>query len=406
MNQKSDGILDVGFQISECIDNQWVLKNQNLKKTSQNTYKAISLFSGCGGMDVGVTQAGFDLLACVEMDPHACATLRANIYQNLGKTQVFEQDIRQINPQDWMKTLNIAAGELDLLCGGPPCQAFSQIGKRHSLKDDRGLLLFEMVRFAAAFRPKALMIEQVKGLLNAEDDDAKIGGVFNTLIHQLEQLDYIPKWKIVNAADYGVPQLRQRVFIIATQKPNDFQFPLPLNGDSKKSGLLFNLKPYKTVGEVINDLDKPYLLNGHIPENSHLDVTPEGDRFRIKGVSEGGHLSGALHLPIEQRKGLTQKDTTKFKRLSRTQPANTLRCGEIFFHPLEDRYLTPREYLRIHGYPNDYVLKGPIRGRSGQAKFLDQHRQVANSVPPPVAKVLAAAIAEILQYKPQHAQNI
>jgi DNA (cytosine-5)-methyltransferase 1 len=83
-----------------------------------------------------------------------------------------------------------------------------------------------------------------------------------------------------------------------------------------------------------------------------------------------------------------------------------LRCGEIFFHPLEDRYLTPREYLRIHGYPNDYILKGPIRGRSGQAKFLDQHRQVANSVPPPVAKALAMALCEILEPKTQYAQNL
>jgi DNA (cytosine-5)-methyltransferase 1 len=372
----------------------------------KSKFKAISLFSGCGGMDVGVVQAGFELLACVEMDPYACESLRTNIHQNGDETQVFEQDIRQINPKDCMATFNLVAGELDLLCGGPPCQAFSQMGKRHSLKDDRGLLLFEMVRFAAAFRPKALLIEQVKGLLSAEDETGKVGGVFEALISQLEALNYIPKWKIVNAAEYGVPQLRQRVFIIATQKPNDFQFPLPINGDSKKSGLLFSLKPYKTVGEVIRDLEKPYQLNGKIPENSHLDVTPDGDRFRIKGVSEGGHLSGELHLPIEQRKGLTKKDTTKFKRLSRTAPSNTLRCGEIFFHPLEDRYLTPREYLRIHGYPNDYILKGPIRGRSGQAKFLDQHRQVANSVPPPVAKALATALCEILEPKTQYAQNL
>ena len=171
-----------------------------------------------------------------------------------------------------------------------------------------------------------------------------------------------------------------------------FQFPLPTNSDPKKSGLLFSLQPYKTVGEVIGDLGQPYKLNGHIPEDSHLDVTPQGDRFRIQGVGEGSHLACEVHLPIEQRKNLTKKDTTKFKRLSRTQPSNTLRCGEIFFHPLEDRYLTPREYLRIHGYPNDYILRGPIRGRSGRVRFLDQHRQVANSVPPPVAKALATAI--------------
>ena len=377
-----------------------------MQTNQEYKYKAVSLFSGCGGLDIGVSQANFDVLACVEIDPYACETLRANISRTRGTTKIIEQDIRKIDPLDFMQELGLKAGDLDLLCGGPPCQAFSQIGKRNSLSDDRGMLLFEMVRFAEAFRPKALMIEQVKGLLNASDETEKVGGVFEQLISRLEALDYVPKWKVVNAAEYGVPQLRQRVFIVATQKPNGFQFPLPLNNDPKKSGLLFNLQPYKTVGEVIGDLGQPYKLNGYIPENSHLDVTPQGDRYRINGVAEGGHLAGELHLPIEQRKNLTKKDTTKFKRLSRTQPSNTLRCGEIFFHPLEDRYLTPREYMRIHGYPDDYILRGPIRGRSGRVRFLDQHRQVANSVPPPVAKALATAISEVLEQKIYHAQNL
>ena len=377
-----------------------------MQTNQEYKYKAVSLFSGCGGLDIGVSQAKFDVLACVEIDPYACETLRANISRTRGTTKVVEQDIRKIDPLDFMQELGLKAGDLDLLCGGPPCQAFSQIGKRNSLSDDRGMLLFEMVRFAEAFRPKALMIEQVKGLLSASDETEKVGGVFEQLISRLEALDYVPKWKVVNAAEYGVPQLRQRVFIVATQKPNGFQFPLPLNNDPKKSGLLFNLQPYKTVGEAIGDLGQPYKLNGYIPEDSHLDVTPSGDRYRINGVAEGGHLAGELHLPIEQRKNLTKKDTTKFKRLSRTQPSNTLRCGEIFFHPLEDRYLTPREYMRIHGYPDDYILRGPIRGRSGRVRFLDQHRQVANSVPPPVAKALATAISEVLEQKKYHAQNL
>lgn len=356
---------------------------------------------------MGISEAGFDSLACVEIDPYACETLRWNINQKRSKTQVFEQDIRKIDPKEMMRNLGLKAGELDLLCGGPPCQAFSQIGKRHSLNDERGLLLFEMTRFAEVFQPKAIMIEQVKGLLNAEDETGKVGGVFQQLIGCLESLDYVPKWKVVNAAEYGVPQLRQRVFIIATKKPNGFQFPLPTHNEVKKSGLLFGLQPYTTVGEAIAGLGRPHKLNGQIPADSHLDVTPEGDRFRIGGVPEGSHLAAQLHLPTEQRGNLTKKDTTKFKRLSRWETSNTLRCGEIFFHPLEDRYLTPREYMRIHGYPDDYVLKGPIRGRSGRVRFLDQHRQIANSVPPPVAKSLASAIAEVLeQQNIQYAQNI
>jgi DNA (cytosine-5)-methyltransferase 1 len=366
-------------------------------------HTAISLFSGAGGMDLGVSQAGFTVLACVEMDPYACETLRANISRTHGKTKVFEEDIKKIDPHVVMEECGLAQGELDLLCGGPPCQSFSQIGKRKSLDDARGLLLFEMVRFAEIMQPKAVMIENVKGLLNATDSQEQSGGAFEMLISQLEALGYVPKWKVVNAADYGVPQTRQRVFIVATKEPNDFYFPSPTHTNPKQQNVLFSAQPYTTIGDVIGDLGTPHALNGYIPENSHLDVTPKGDIFRIGSVPEGGHLAAQVHLPIEQRGKLTKKDTTKFKRLSRQEPANTLRCGEIFFHPLEDRYLTPREYMRIHGYPDEYILRGPIRGRSGRVRFLDQHRQVANSVPPPVAKVLSMAILEALQRRAQYA---
>jgi DNA (cytosine-5)-methyltransferase 1 len=365
----------------------------------KDKYTAISLFSGAGGIDIGITKAGFDILACVEIDPYACETLRANISQKRGKTKVVEADIKKIDPAELISELGINPGELDLLVGGPPCQSFSQIGKRESLDDARGLLLFEMIRFAEIIQPKAIMIENVKGLLNAIDEENKIGGAFELLIKQLEALDYVPKWKVVNSAEYGVAQLRQRVFIIATKKPNGFYFPTATHNSKKQQSLLFTAKEYITVGDVICDLGAPYKLNGYIPENSHLDVTPKGDIFRITGVPEGGHLSGQLHLPIEQRGKLGKKDTTKFKRLSNTEPSNTLRCGEIFFHPTEDRYLTPREYMRIHGYPDDYILRGPIRGRSGRVRFLDQHRQVANSVPPPVAEILAKAILEVIKIK-------
>lgn len=368
-------------------------------KDAPSKHKALSLFSGAGGMDIGVMQAGFEVLACIEFDPYACETLRANISRQHRHTKVIEEDIRKVDPVELIKELGLKAGELDLLCGGPPCQAFSQIGKRHSLSDERGLLLFEMTRFAEVFKPRAILIEQVKGLLNAPDESGKVGGVFEQLIKRLEKLAYVPKWKVVNAAEYGVPQLRQRVFIVATLKPNGFQFPAPTHGAPNKATPMFSLPPYVTIGEVIGDLGKPHKKNGYIPEDSHLDVTPDGDRFRINGVPEGSHLAAQLHLPKEQRCNLTKKDTTKFKRLSRQEPSNTLRCGEIFFHPKDNRYLTPREYMRIHGYPDEYILRGPIRGRSGRVRHLDQHRQVANSVPPPVARVLAREILGVLNAK-------
>ena len=264
--------------------------------------------------------------------------------------------------------------------------------------DERGVLLFQMIRYAKAIQPRALMIEQVKGLLNAKDLNGKSGGVFKQFIKSLEELGYIPKWRVMLAADYGVAQLRERVFIVATKKPNGFQFPNPTHSQPSETMSLFDLPPYVTVGEVIKGLGKPILKTETdiVPDNSHYDVTPRRDKERIHGVPEGKNLSSQTHLPKEQIGGLTQKDTTKFLRLDRNRPSNTLRGGEIFFHPIEDRYLTPREYMRIHGYPDSYVLRGPIRGRSGTIKNLDQHRQVGNSVPPPLAKAVAIKIKETI----------
>ncbi|MDD4622472.1 MAG: DNA cytosine methyltransferase, partial [Kiritimatiellae bacterium] len=112
---------------------------------------------------------------------------------------------------------------------------------------------------------------------------------------------------------------------------------------------------------------------------------------------EGCFLAGTADAPLTLKCNLTKKDTTKYRRLHRLEPSLTLRCGEIFFHPLEDRYLTPREYLRIHSYPDSHVLCGPIRGRTGTVKNLDQHRLVANSVPPPLARAIAEQIIKVVR---------
>ena len=363
------------------------------------TLKAISLFSGAGGMDVGVLQAGFDIKACVEIDKNCCATLRENIKRKKRNTLVYEGDIRELSPGTILEEIELQAGQVDLLFGGPPCQAFSQIGKQKSLEDERGLLLYQMIRYAEAIQPRAIMMEQVKGLLTAKDLSGKSGGVFESFVAQLEEMDYVPKWRVMLAAQYGVPQLRERVFIVATKKPNGFKFPEPTHDKPERCDSLFALLPYTTVGEAIKGIRNPVRKGetSEIPDDSHYDVTPARDRERIHGVPEGKNLSSQTQLPKEQICGLTKKDTTKFLRLDRNKPSNTLRGGEIFYHPTEDRYLTPREYMRIHGYPDDYVLRGPIRGRTGTVRDLDQHRQIGNSVPPPLARAIADKVKEVLE---------
>lgn len=352
--------------------------------------KAVSLFSGAGGMDIGVEKAGFRHLAFVEFDHNAADTLRLNMGRRKARPMIVETDIRTVDP------LTLADPGIALLHGGPPCQAFSLIGKRGSLCDERGMLLFEMIRFARALRPRALLLEQVKGVLSAPNEKGEPGGVFKRFVRQLEELGYCIKWSVICAADHGIPQLRERVFIVATPGTNSFSFPPPTHAESPEDAPLFPLKPYLGVGRVIGDLPKP-VGKGEAPTvPNHVDVTPDRDRERIHPVSEGGFLAGTPNAGPELKRNLTKKDTTKYRRLHRLEPSLTLRCGEIFFHPLEDRYLTPREYMRIHCYPDSYILCGPIRSRSGTVKNLDQHRLVANSVPPPLARAIAIQIMKVL----------
>lgn len=358
---------------------------------------AVSLFSGAGGMDIGVEAAGFEVAAAIEVDPYCCETLRHNIDRAGKRTLVVEEDIRGVDPEQLMKQLRLKPGRLDLLFGGPPCQAFSQIGKQGGLSDERGLLLFQMARFARVLRPKAILIEQVKGLVNARDVAGHRGGVLRTLLRDLEELGYVPKWSVLNAADYGVPQLRKRVFVVATPQPNGFRFPEPTHAPQSSANGLFPMPQYATIGSAIAGLGRTSRKRlAPDREDSHVDVTTTRDRQRIHHVPEGSYLAKQTHLPKRIVGNLGPKDTTKYLRLHRKAPSKTLRCGEIFFHPLFDRYLTPREYMRIHGYPDDYMLKGPIRSRSGRVRDLDQHRQVANSVPPPLAQVIAERILEVI----------
>ena len=362
---------------------------------------AISLFSGAGGMDIGIRAAGFDVLAEIEFDQHACSTLRCAVEREKSSTVVINADIRTIDPSKLATDYNLKFKKLDLLFGGPPCQSFSLAGKQLGLKDERGPLLFEIIRFAKALKPKVILLEQVKGLLSAKGPNNRRGEVFETFLTELGNIGYIPKWRVILAADFGVPQLRERLFVVATHGKNGFSFPERTHAPLEECNGLFASKPYNNIGDAIKGLGKPLLkrvgtTNYDDVANNHVDVTPARDRERIAQVPEGSYLACQTHLGEELRKGLSPKDTTKYLRMHRKRPANTLRCGEIFYHPTEDRYLTPREYMRIHGYPDDYTLKGPIRSRTGTVKNLDQHRQVANSVPPPLAKVLGETIFNYL----------
>jgi DNA (cytosine-5)-methyltransferase 1 len=357
---------------------------------------SISLFSGIGGLDEGLHQVGFAPVFCCEVDENAYRTL-TNWCEIRKISPLLVKDINNICPQNLKKNLGMEDNDLDLLSGGPPCQSFSLIGSKKSLNDERGLLLLKMVEFARVFKPKAILIEQVKGLLSAKGHDGKSGSVFNDIVVDLQKIGYSVSYRILRAADYGVAQLRDRVFIVGLYGEKTFEFPCPTHCDTSKQpeqlSRIDKKLPYLTLKDVMYDLPSPTLKGWEELFPNHVDITPARDKERINGVPEGECLARQLFLPASQRKSLNpEKDTTKFRRISWGKPSLTLRGGEAFYHPTENRYLTPRECMRIHGFNDDHILLGPIRGRSGSVTSLDQHRMVANSVPPPLAFAIGSAI--------------
>ena len=332
--------------------------------------KALSLFAGAGGFDIGVDAAGYKTVCSVEVDPHCVATLR----RNSREKKVVQSDVRAVDPNQLALSLGVKAEELGLIYGGPPCQPFSQAGKRKGVADERGGLVFEMVRFVEALRPRAALIEQVPAFLKSASDGVSMKDV---LRERFARLGYDLFAEALNASSFGVPQSRKRAFIVCVPTGTRFSFPLG------------ELRAPPTVGEALKNLPPPSLKDETPAASSHVDVTPARDRERISFVPEGFWLSKSPGVPPNILRNLTKKDTTKYRRLSRRGQALTLRCGEMPYHPLENRYLTPRETARLQGFPDDWVFEGPIRARTGTVRNLDQHRQIANAVPPPLAKAVA-----------------
>lgn len=341
--------------------------------------KAISLFAGAGGMDIGVAQAGFTNVCAIESDPHCTATLR----RNARRKTVWQVDVRALDPSRTLDILGLAKGELALLHGWPPCQPFSQIGKRKGLADPRGTCIFDIVRFANATRPRATLIEQVPTFLRARTGDGY--PLVELLRTEFKQLGYDMYCDIVDASRHGVAQLRKRAMIVCVPKGHTFSFPFTLNSRTV------------TVGAALKGLPAPPLIGDDPPVvPNHIDVTPPRDQERIAFVPEGLWLSKVADAPDDIKRNLKRRDTTKFRRLHRAKPAPTLRGGEALYHPIENRYITPREAARLQGFPDKHVFEGPIRRRTGVVKDLDQHRQVANAVPPPLARAIARSLMDSL----------
>ena len=340
-----------------------------MSKKNRNKPIAYSLFSGAGGLKIGIEKAGFEVAVSSDISEHA----RQTHLKNWTHSNFLLGDIRQITHED---LLACAGGKKpNLLIGGPPCQGFSTLGDKLS-SDPRNQLFKEFLRIARELTPELILIENVKAL------STMYKGQFAQWIkEELRAIGYNVYHEILNAADFGVPQIRNRTFIVGSTSSTDFEFPKETHGELTGAS-------HVTVGEALNGLPEDQAgIPNHIPLN-HSDTVIA----RYKLIPEGGRLPPPEELPVEIRR---KNFGNTYKRLDRSAPSLTMVPGNNAFpvHPTFDRSLTPREAARLQTFPDSFEFTGDRR---------NQCILVGNAVPPLLAEQLGNKLIKHLRdgYRP------
>lgn len=336
------------------------------------SYKVIDLFAGVGGLSYGFSgDPSFEVVAANELlEPMA----RAYRLNHPG-TLVYNSDVRDFSYGLVKSDLGLSDGDVDVLVGGPPCQAYSTAGMRRD-GDPRAVLFREYFRLLKEIRPKVFLFENVKGLLSMQG-----GGLFRTILSLFESAGYRVSVKVLNAADFGAPQIRERVVVVGTLASRDFVYPEPTHGapsvDGKPKG---SLKPWVTFGEATGDL--PSMESGRA-ETAYA-CGPQNDYQRLMRKNASDVLSEHITRQCNDRmialmkvlpEGGTPKDVPEefrprsgfansYSRLWWNRPSTTVtrnfgcpssaRC----IHPRDPRPLSTREGARLQGFPDDYVFCG------------------------------------------------
>ena len=337
---------------------------------------AIDLFSGAGGLTIALRESGFDVVLANEIN-HRFAETHS---YNFPEIPMIEQDIKELTVEKIHE--HIGNTEVDLVVGGPPCQGFSIFGKRRFVNtqgyepktDPRNQLVYEYIRIVKELRPKFFFMENVKGFTNLDN-----GLVLEEVKKQFSELGYKNIWwKIVCAADYGVPQERYRMFMIGNRMGIDFEEPekthFPIGSGCYPE--------YSTVGDAIMDLvGKENQMANHVPL-AHKPVVAA----RYGYVKEGCKLNVddlppelALATRKDSKTGKVANYSHVYKRLSRKLPSTTMVPGHNAFpiHPTLNRTLTAREAARIQTFPDTHIFFGTRQ---------EQCIQVGNAVPPKMAE--------------------
>ena len=315
------------------------------------SFRTVSLFSGAGGLDLGFSQAGFNIVWANDTFSEAVETYRRNIGDH-----IWLGDIALVNSEE--------IPGCDVVIGGFPCQGFSVANTGRSTGDTRNRLYLEFVRIIRDKKPIAFIAENVKGILSLGS-----GKVFERIISDFSEAGYVVNHAVLNAADYGVPQRRERVFLFGLRQDcfaktnGKMPFPPAPTHAERQKALLLGLKPWIGIGdalELIPEPDRPHNLANH-----------EASKYKLRFNGYLGHRSIEPTLPC---------------------PTLTARGDDrggvvIHHHPSNTRRLTAREAAIVQSFPLDFVFCG---------KKTSAYRQIANAVPPSLARHVAAAVKSTL----------
>lgn len=332
--------------------------------------KLISLFSGCGGLDLGFERAGFDIPVANEFDKTIWETFKVN-HPN---TNLIEGDIRQVTKTDMEQYIQ---GDVDGIIGGPPCQSWSEAGSLKGIEDERGQLFFDYIRILKDFKPKFFLAENVSGMLANRHSKA-----VQNILQMFEDAGYTVSLTLVNAKDYGVAEERKRVFYIGFRKDLDVNFTFPKGStedDNKKI----------TLRDIIWDLQESAVPSG--PKNHH----------NSQAVNNNEYFTGAYSPIFMSRNRVKSWDEQAFTvQASGRQCQLHPQAPKMIKHGKNDcrfvegseylyRRMTIREVARIQGFPDDFQF---IYEDTNNA-----YKMIGNAVPVNLAYEIAVAIKEALE---------
>lgn len=333
----------------------------------------ISLFSGAMGLDIGMSNAGLNVVVGQDFDASCVETMKANGHN------VLSGDIRDIQPQELLDIAGLQIGEPFMICGGPPCQPFSTAGKRLGINDPRGSLFMDFIRMIDYIRPRFFVMENVKGIMSAllkhvptaerdeSDPEQRLGTVLDIILAEFNKLGYKTVYGLLDAVNYGVPQFRERFVLIGSRDGEDIFLPVPTHFQTHQNPIY----RWKTVGDAIRDLedDKSECATLSAERKKYLHMVPEGGNWKdlpedlIPDAMGGAYESGGGKVGF-------------YRRLSYAQPSPTITTSPaqkatMLCHPKFDRPLSVKEYARIQQFPDDWVFVGTTAAK---------YRQIGNAV--------------------------